>query len=183
MTKITKILLIAGLTSIPSFNGAKAIPIRTLNPYEEKIQAILILTPNLSVIRAHEVALGLTQLNTNCKIPWQLLLSIAYHESSLRKSAVGTLKSSTTDYGLMQMNDRTIARYNLDKEKLMLDVTYSFNAACQLLMDNHTRYANRVPYWLGIYRSGTALWKKDIRQNAQRYDTIIRRTAKKLGYE
>jgi hypothetical protein len=80
----------------------------------------------------------------------------------------------------MQINQKTIARRKLSKSRLLSDAAYSVRFACQLLNENKARYERKHLYWLGIYRSGTALHKKKIVDNAKRYDTIVRRTAAKL---
>lgn len=109
-----------------------------------------------------------------------MLLSIAFNESSLNQAATN---GTTKDYGLMQINQKTILRYGLDESRLMKDMVYSLRAACRILRDNHDKYGDRYVYWIGIYRSGTALWREEIRRNAESYDRIIRRTAKRIGFD
>jgi hypothetical protein len=116
----------------------------------------------------------------SCGIQWQILASIAFNESSL---GFNTVNERTKDYGLMQINERTITRLALNKDKVMRDTTYAVRAACKVLRHNKDRYAEKLTYWVGIYRSGTALWKESIRDNAKRYNRIILATAETIGYE
>lgn len=141
--------------------------------------AITKLQPGLTVARAERLARTFTHVAVDCGIDWRLLVSIAYHESSL---GIQLVNARTRDYGIMQVNQKNVLRYSLSQDRLMKDAAYSIRFACGLLKDNRARYGSKYPYWLGIYRSGTALWKNDIRDNAQRYDRIIRRTARSLGY-
>lgn len=127
-----------------------------------------------------ETALLKVTATEQCDIPWELLLSIAFHESTL---GLNQINAGSGDYGLMQININNIKRKNLSKDKLLADYEYSLTAACNILVDNKARYAKNIPYWIGIYRSGTALWKPAIKLNAKSYDKMVRRVAQKIGYK
>jgi len=85
------------------------------------------------------------------------------------------------DYGIMQINERTIKRLRLDPVRVRRDTSYAVQSACRIVRANYELYAH-LPYWIGIYRSGTALWKPSIVRNAQSYSRIILTTAEQLGY-
>lgn len=158
-----------------AFQGTTATPaVYSIDPV---VSAITKLQPALKPAKAKKLAEALVK--ARCTIPWQILVSIAYHESSLRMDAHN---ASTNDHGLMQINSKNFLRYGLAHDRLVKDAGYSIQAACRILEENRERYAGRVPYWIGLYRSGTALWKENIRDSAMRYDRIIRRTASTLGY-
>lgn len=112
-----------------------------------------------------------------CEISWDILLSVAFTESSLQKNKIGILNPRTKDYGLMQVTEEMVLRLHLDRAKLLRDEEYSFKIGCQILTANKQKYAEAVPYWLGLYRSGTRIWRASIRRNAIAYDTMIRRRA------
>jgi hypothetical protein len=143
------------------------------------LHAVRKLQPRLPLTKARKLALAFQDTASRCGMDWRLLVSIAYHESSLR---VGAMNEETRDYGLMQINENLILRFGLSREKLLKDPAYSIEFACKLLKDNHKRYGAKYSYWLGIYRSGTALKNERIVANAQSYDRMIRSTAEGLGH-
>ncbi len=144
-------------------------------------EAIRKLQPRLSQSQAKALAKDFVVVSheRSCQIPWQILVSIAYNESSL---GIHTVNLSSKDYGIMQINRNNILHYGLSQDRLMRDVAYSIRFACKLIKENKTRYSSNRPYWLGVYRSGTALWRDAIVDNAIRYDRIIRNTARKIGF-
>jgi hypothetical protein len=143
------------------------------------IGAIRTLQPKLTGQKAARLAYIFESAASDCNIPWQLLVSIAFHESSLGYNLVN---ARTHDFGIMQVNSKTSLRYGLSQDRLLKDEAYSLAAACRVLADNKARYAKHLPYWLGIYRSGTRLNDPRIRENAKQYDHMIRLTAASIGY-
>lgn len=170
--------LFLGLSTAPTSNSAD------VTGLEEVLSKVKGLQPKLSDKHAQKVASAvyLAHLDPACGLPWQILLSVAFNESSLNRQALGLRNPHTKDYGLMQINEVTARRNGFDRRKLMSDERYSVTAACKILKKNKEAYAFTHDYWLGIYRSGTALWKDSIRRNAIAYDRIIRNTAAALGY-
>jgi hypothetical protein len=145
-----------------------------------RYSAILKLQPALPKQRAKRIAHALEQVGRTCTIPWPILVSIAFNESSL---GINTLNPETQDFGLMQVNEKNFLRYGLSQSRLMKDEAYSLTAACRILEENQARYGKRLTYWLGLYRSGTAIWEARVRENAKRYDRMIRKTALRIGYK
>lgn len=150
-----------------------------LRNYTFPIQAVMRLQPALSLPKARILARAFESTAHSCGVDWHLLVAIAYHESSLK---IETFNSITMDYGLMQINEKNAMRFGLSRTKLMRDPTYSMQFACKLIKDNRERYSAKYPFWLGIYRSGTAFSKQKIVANARSYDKMIRTTAKSIGY-
>ncbi len=155
-------------------------------PAEQKredpiLTAIKRLQPALKDRKANKLAAIFRKVTRSrtCNMPWQILVSIAYNESSLGTQLIN---SKSKDYGLMQINQRNLRKHKLKKRHALRNHLRVVQVACSILEYNKSRYKHRVPYWLGIYRSGTALWKPSIRNNARAYDRIIRRTAKLIGY-
>lgn len=144
------------------------------------VQAIERLQPALKGVKAHRLARTFEKVAARCGMDWHLLMAIAYNESSLIQ---GKVNSSTHDYGMMQINQKNILRYGLSRDKILRDPEYSLEFACKLLKDNRARYSAKYTYWVGIYRSGTALHRSAIRNNARSYDHMIRSTARGIGYQ
>lgn len=153
------------------------------NGYEPNpiADAIVKLQPKIKKAEAELIAKAIKDVyaDGSCTIPWPLVVSIAFHESTFRVSAVN---KKSQDFGFMQISKDNIARMNLDKARLMRDYRYSLRVACKILSYNQGKYSHKVKYWLGMYRSGNALWKENIRKNAMDYDRMVRETAQKLGY-
>ncbi len=143
------------------------------------LQAVQRLQPGLTQDKALRLARAFERIASTCGVDWRLLVSIAYHESSLID---GKVNHDTQDYGLMQINSNTALRFGLSRDRLLKDPSYSIEAACRLLTDNRMRYGAKYSFWLGIYRSGTALNKSRIVANAKSYDRMIRTTAQQIGY-
>lgn len=145
-------------------------------PPRMAVEAVRRLQPALTPPEASKLVRAAIKASESCPVSWKVLVAIAFHESSLKSASVN---SGSQDYGLVQINSKNFSRFRINKARVMTDPTYAFQAACKILAHNYENYSD-YPYWLGIYRSGTALWKRDIRDNAKRYDRIIRRTAATL---
>lgn len=137
------------------------------------------LQPSLSRIDARRLAIALSNISDDkaCSIAWPILLSVAFNESSLR---VGAFNSRTKDYGLMQINEKTALHLHADVAKLLVDEAYSLSVGCQILSQNKKIYSRRVPYWIGLYRSGPSIARPAVRNSAKAYDKIIRRKAEEI---
>lgn len=159
----------------------------TASEHSHIASAIERLQPALTDEDADRLALALEAVTEDafCEISWQILLSVAFKESSLYRSAVGKSKNHkhNIDFGLMQINKKNILRMGLDKDKLLKDEEYSLSVACSLLTDAKHRYSQNFKYWLGIYHSGTALWQANTKADAQEYHSKIMIIAKRIGYK
>ncbi len=145
--------------------------------------AVSMLQPSLAPIQADAIGLALTRVSDeeSCGVPWQVLLSIAYQESSLRKSAIGRLNPSTRDYGLMQINAGNVRRLGLDRRRLMTDLAYNLRAGCHILREMRDAHGDR-DYWVGLYRAGTRLNRPVTIRIAMAYHHKIMTRAARLGY-
>lgn len=145
---------------------------------DEVAQAIHRLSPVLSKAEVAKLSHALRTVKHNdCKVDWKVLIAVAFKESSFHTHA---MNKSTGDYGLMQLNEKMIVHYGLSRDRLLKDETYAMQAGCRVLQENQTRYSARYAYWVGIYRSGTALWKESIRTNAKSYDRHIKLLAERM---
>lgn len=157
--------------------------------YDPIYEATRYLQPALTRRDAEDLASALNDVvdDPNCEIPWQILLSIAFNESSLIKNKIGKMvdkkgRLRNVDFGLMQINRRNILKMGLDRTRLLKDEAYSFHAACDILTANRMSYSKKYYYWIGIYRSGTRLSKEKIVKNAKSYNRMILRTVRRIGY-
>lgn len=113
-----------------------------------------------------------------CKISWQVLLAVAFNESSLW---IDSVNNQTHDHGLMQINEKNVLRLRLDSHRLKRDERYALSTGCKILTQFKTQYAGKFPAWIGMYRAGVRLSSDAVRLSAQRYDTMIRKTVSKMG--
>lgn len=154
---------------------AKSSEFKRSNKDLEKL--ISILNPKLPNSEIKSIASGLTALarDNSCEVPLLVVLSIAYKESGLDRHAYN---QDTKDHGIMQINEKTIQRLQIDKKRLTKDVYYSFKVGCYLLTENKQKYSKRRPYWLGIYNAGTRLTDSRIVDKAKKYDISLKKIIK-----
>lgn len=142
------------------------------------VSAVGDLQPSLNLLERTAIAKAIRE--TDCPVAWPLILSIAFHESSLKKHKVN---HKTHDYGLTQINQRTALTLGLSLDRLLKDEHYAIAAGCTVLRENHKAYAKDYTYWIGFYNAGTAVWKPEVLKAAKNYDAVIRKIAReKLGY-
>lgn len=165
------VLLIALATANPVKDSSAVV--------DKQYAAIKKLQPKIAHKDAVKLAHALRSAAHTCNAPWEILLSIAFNESSLNKKSVN---KKTMDFGLYQISITMIRKLQLDVYKVLDDEKYALSAACEIINYNKKAYGSKYPFWIGIYRSGTALWKTNIRQNAISYDNMIKKTAHKIGY-
>lgn len=146
-------------------------------------QIIATLQPKLSKksVAALAKAVSIVKRRHDCDMPTDTLLAIAFTESSLFKGKLGTMNPNTRDYGLMQINEEMVLRLHLDRDKLLKDEAYNLQIGCKILTQNRKSYAETVPYWLGLYRAGVAVWRKKVRRVALAYDRRIRSKAEEIS--
>jgi soluble lytic murein transglycosylase-like protein len=78
-------------------------------------------------LRIHRAAV---KASNKHEVPLGLILAIAFVESSYK---LGAVNKSSNDYGIMQVNSWHIDRSNLDKQRLLTDMDYSFDQGTKIL--------------------------------------------------
>lgn len=78
--------------------------------------------PTIEKHRAEKIALHLDKYKKQFKIPARIMLGIWMHESAYKVNAVN---HKSKDYGIGQINERTIKLYGIDKDRLLKDLDYS----------------------------------------------------------
>lgn len=96
-------------------------------------------------------------------------LAKAYNISPLKLSAIlavesryelNTVNHKTLDYGVAQINHKTIERYGFDKQKLLTDLEYSVKAGAIVLADLKKMYVSKEKDWYCRYNVGTRSFDK-----------------------
>jgi soluble lytic murein transglycosylase-like protein len=99
------------------------------------------------------------------------LAAILAHESGYKLDAINT---KSLDYGISQINHKTIEAYGFDKERLLTDLEYSVKAGAMVLADFKRSFGHReLDYWCR-YNVGTAP-KHKIQDNCEIYKTLVAR--------
>lgn len=88
----------------------------------------------------------------------QLLTAILTHESRLMVSKIGKNKDGTKDYGIGQINERTIAAYGMDKHRLLTDEAYSIEQSAKVLAWFQKSFKDAQ--WFCRYNVGTGKMTK-----------------------
>jgi hypothetical protein len=113
------------------------------------------------------------------KISPKILAAVLMQESSYNVGAKGKYCGVSTitgkrdcivvDYGIGQINHKTIKNFNFDQNKLLSDVKYSIEAAAIVLSDFKRMYGKReVDYW-SRYNTSTPSKRKVYKNLVSRY--------------
>ncbi len=86
------------------------------------------------------------------KIPCNVFKAILAVESNY---SVEAFNKKTKDYGIGQINEKTIASLKLDKTRLLTDLDYSIKKSAQILKYFYVRFHKREKHWYARYNVGT----------------------------
>lgn len=78
------------------------------------------------------------------------------------------------DFGIGQINYKTIKNYKLDKKRLMIDITYSIDAAAKVLADFKRFKKSEPDTWYCRYNAGTGNMSK-IEKPCNKYVQLVAR--------
>lgn len=136
-------------------------------------------SPNLS--KAYQLALAQTivKKSKKHKVSSKVLTAMLMQESSYNINAknvkcgismtTGRKDCVVVDYGIGQINHKTIKHFNLDQKKLLSDLDYSVEAAAIVLADFKRMYGKKeVEYWTR-YNSSTPAKRHVYKKLVARY--------------
>ena len=106
--------------------------------------------PRLGIEYAGKVVAAASKASEEFNIPLNIVLAIAYVESSYKLNAVNEVSN---DYGIMQVNDWHVKKSRLSKIKLMSDLDYSFYHGVRIFSWFYQRYPLDIA--IGRYNCGT----------------------------
>lgn len=106
-------------------------------------------------------------------VPGRIYTAILMQESNYRIGAKACNKYGC-DYGIAQINEKTIEAYGMDKDRLMYDLSYSVEMGAKVLSWFRKTYEAKEPEdWFLRYNCGT---KKSLkRKTCQEYKRKVRR--------
>lgn len=90
---------------------------------------------------------------------WRIVLAIFDHESRLKFEAVNW---KSRDFGIGQVNYRTILRRKIDLGRLLTDREYAVEASVAILSELKDKYAKiEKKHWWSRYHSPTPRYRKE----------------------
>jgi len=113
---------------------------------------ILVNRPKIKVLYAQALANEIHKQSKNYKISPKIISAILAVESMYDHTKVN---KHSGDYGLSQINYKTIKAYKLDKARLSNDIAYSIKSGALVLSYFHKRYAHKEKHWYARYNVGT----------------------------
>jgi len=120
--------------------------------------------PNINSKYAMKVSNAIHKAAKNYKIDKHLLTAIITQESNFNMKAKNCVRGlneefvevrACSDFGLTQINYRTIRSYNFDIVKLINDLQYSVDAGAKVLHDFKKMYGSREENWWVRYNCGS----------------------------
>ena len=102
-------------------------------------------SPQIDKRYALELSKFINKVGSLYSIKPARLAAILAQESRYR---LGAINHVSKDYGIAQINHKTVEAFGFDKEKLLTDLEYSVKAGAIVLSDIKKRYGHReVDYW------------------------------------
>lgn len=134
MVKI--ILIILFLMPLNGHLDDNKLPVQTISTTMLVFHQILKNKPDIDRLYAVRLADCLVNAAKKHDMDPHRAAAIAMQESTYRKNAVNKNRFSA-DYGLFQINSKTVREYGLNKKKLIEDMEYSVNAYFQVMKDKN----------------------------------------------
>ena len=128
--------------------------------------------PNINWVKAHKLAGAIERSSLKHGVRADILTAIIMRESSYRMGI-----RAGNDYGLTQINIRTVKAFGFDIGKLMTDLEYSVEAGAIVLADFKKRYYKREPnnYW-SRYNHSRAKYRR-------KYEKGVKQWLKKVNFK
>lgn len=121
--------------------------------------------PDIDTKYADRIAVNIYKLSLKHGIPSDLYAAILMQES---KYDLKAKNNRTKDYGIAQINWRTIKHYKFNKNRLMTDLAYSLEAGAIVLKDFMVRYSNEITWW-SRYNSSKIKCRRNYASRVKRY--------------
>lgn len=109
--------------------------------------------PDIDMKYAKALAESIHKHSKDHKIDPGLVAAILAVESMYDHKAYN---KRSKDYGIAQINIKTVSRYKLDKKKLLSDIDYTIESGIKVLSYFHKRYSHKEKNWFVRYNVGTA---------------------------
>lgn len=135
---------------------------------KSQIRQIDPLMPQSKVVQlAYHIEAACLEFN----IPCELYTAILAQESMFQLDAFNI---KTQDYGIAQINIKTIKAYKFDKHLLLTDLRYSIRAGAKVL-SWFTRYKSKESNWACRYNVGTGSLRDKKLKKCLKYSSLVNR--------
>ena len=159
-------------------------PLKKNPEVSQVLKQILRNNPKINKRYAKSLSTIIVSKSTKHKVPSKILTAMLMQESAYDVNAknvrcgvslyTGKKDCIVVDYGIGQINHKTIKSYNFDKSKLLSNVEYSVEAAAKVLSDLKHKYGHSDKYYWTRYNAGV---KKTpiVNRNREIYKSLVAR--------
>jgi hypothetical protein len=150
------------------------------NSQMEVYNQILKNKPSMDKKTAKLISHHIQMVYIKYKIPRRIYTAILMQES---KYDLKAFNKKSKDYGISQINEKTIKAFGFDKSRLTTDLKYSIEAGAIVLADFQKRYEKKEATWFTRYNSSNPKKRKEYFRNIHRYLTPDLKEEFKVAYE
>ena len=129
-------------------------------------QQILRNHPGIDKQYAKNIAQAIDDVSVELGVNAQRLAAILAQESMYTLNAVN---KKSSDYGIAQINHKTIERYGFDRKLLLTDLHYSIKAGAIVLADFKRMYGKKEEDFWTRYNSSRPEKREEYKQLVARY--------------
>lgn len=163
------IRLLLAATLIATVNGglAKEGRVKTpIKPHQQVLEHVLKNKPTLDKVYADKLAKAIYAVSSKHHVNPIKISAILRQECGYKLKCINAISK---DYGIGQINHKTIKAFNFDKQKLLTDLNYSVEAAAIVLSDFKKRYAHKEKDFWTRYNSSNKEKREKYRKLVARY--------------
>lgn len=164
-------ILISLTIILPIWTGASDAPPPPLKPHQTVYNHVIKNKPDLDPTYAERLAKAIYKASIKYGLNPLKVSAILRQECRYRLQCINNV---TKDYGIGQINIRTIKAFKLSKNKLLNDLDYSVESAALILADFKRMYAHKEQDWYCRYNVGTGP-KLAIESKCNAYKTLVAR--------
>lgn len=128
--------------------------------------------PNLETSYAIQISSAIKKVEKKYNIPPKIMSAILMQESAYRLGVVG-FNGKTKDYGISQINQKTVRKYGFDPIRLLNDLEYSVESGAKVLAWFMKNYKHKEKDWYTRYNCGSG--GSTSRKSCQEYKEKVRR--------
>lgn len=123
-------------------------------------------SPQINKTFARQLSIQIISKSDKHKVSSKILTAIMMQESTYKVSAQNV---QSKDYGIGQINERTIRNFKLNKKLILTNLEYSVEASAIVLADFKRMYGKREKTYWTRYNSGRPVKREVYRKLVSRY--------------
>jgi len=125
--------------------------------------------PRIDLNYAYELSNIIYEKATKHNINPRRFAAILAQESMYRLDAKNCKDGVCNDFGIAQINKKTIEAFGFDKQRLLKDLEYSIEAGVLVLADFKRMYGDKEQYWWTRYNASNPEKRKIYKQLVMRF--------------